>query len=1041
MKNYILLTFFCLSVHLLSAQETTGRITGKIVDKLEESVVYATVLLRNVDTNERNVAYSNDNGTFRFLNISPSNYVIEISFLGYEDYKSETIQVKLGQETEHDVMLAPSSIELEEIVVSDARGISEGGSSRVSSQRIGETPTLFRSVQELTRANPENNLNSFQGASHRFNNLNIDGVATNDIIGFQEPASGASGSQANGTPGSLSKSQPIGFGAIKELSVKTTPFDVSIGNFNGANIDIVTKNGTNKFEHSIFGFGNNQVTTGQKIGEEDIEVANFSDYQVGLNSGGPIVKDKFFYFLNFEYTKATNPLINNPGSPGSSISFEDATAVRDRLLEEFDYDPGAFQSASNTIQSSKIFARIDYILNDQHKLTFRNNYVNSFADNLEWSNTIFNFGNQGYRHNNSTNSAVVELKSNFKKVYNKLNISFNNVKEGRTFDGRIFPHIQIATSSASRIFAGTYREASVFNSEFSTFQLLDKVSVVKGDHSISGGFLVQLHDIDYGFLSAWNGRWEYSSVENFLNDRPSRIRGVYNVTPENNNFDFVQNNPAASIAVLESALYLQDRWDVTSDLSLTYGVRLDGQFLTKDLPVSPLISGSEDFSDYTNELTNNYQFNPRASFNYSFGDSGWSLSGGTGLFSGRLPYLWFAYIDYISGTDYFNIDIRPDGEFALTEDLGDLVSLQPGITEINLLDPEFKYPRDWKSNIGVAWQTENDWDLGLEFSYTNVVQGLLFQTINRNEVFNTFQGADNRVFYDTSGEDVKIDQNFTNVFVLSNTNGGFRYNATFKAEKKYTLGNTYLGYSYGVSKDVSSTVRSSPAANYEWNQAIFGNDPELAFSNFDLRHKINFLQSLVLPIGERSLMVSLLYNGRSGSPYTFVYQGDLNRDGSSRNDLVYIPADQSEIELVDIVQSDGSILSADAQWSALDNYINDLGYLRDKRGDYAVRNESKTPWNHSLDANLKYKFTYFKGKKATVSADIFNVLNMISPSWGKQYFVPNVVNSSFSLLRFEGISEGNVPQYSFNIPLDQKPWIVDTFSSRWRIQLGVKVDF
>ena len=680
-------------------------------------------------------------------------------------------------------------------------------------------------------------------------------------------------------------------------------------------------------------------------------------------------------------------------------------------------------------------------MNDQHKLTFRNNYVNSFADNLEWSNTIFNFGNQGYRHNNSTNSAVVELKSNFKKVYNKLNISFNNVKEGRTFDGRIFPHIQIATSSASRIFAGTYREASVFNSEFSTFQLLDKVSVVKGDHSISGGFLVQLHDIDYGFLSAWNGRWEYSSVENFLNDRPSRIRGVYNVTPENNNFDFVQNNPAASIAVLESALYLQDRWDVTSDLSLTYGVRLDGQFLTKDLPVSPLISGSEDFSDYTNELTNNYQFNPRASFNYSFGDSGWSLSGGTGLFSGRLPYLWFAYIDYISGTDYFNIDIRPDGEFALTEDLGDLVSLQPGITEINLLDPEFKYPRDWKSNIGVAWQTENDWDLGLEFSYTNVVQGLLFQTINRNEVFNTFQGADNRVFYDTSGEDVKIDQNFTNVFVLSNTNGGFRYNATFKAEKKYTLGNTYLGYSYGVSKDVSSTVRSSPAANYEWNQAIFGNDPELAFSNFDLRHKINFLQSLVLPIGERSLMVSLLYNGRSGSPYTFVYQGDLNRDGSSRNDLFYIPADQSEIELVDIVQSDGSILSADAQWSALDNYINDLGYLRDKRGDYAVRNESKTPWNHSLDANLKYKFTYFKGKKATVSADIFNVLNMISPSWGKQYFVPNVVNSSFSLLRFEGISEGNVPQYSFNIPLDQKPWIVDTFSSRWRIQLGVKVDF
>ena len=491
---------FCF-IGVLQAQTTTGSISGAVYDQKGDPVEFATVLLTDLSTNETRGTSSMIGGRYQIGNLTPSTYQVEVSFVGYRSTVIESLQIQLGKETEHDVTLLESSIDLEEITISSSRINAAGNEYSIGDKLIDVTPVIYRSIQELSRSNPENNLNSFGGASHRFNNLNIDGVATNDIIGFQEPASGAAGSQANGTPGSLSKTQPIGFGAIKELSLKLTPFDASIGNFNGANIDIITKNGTNSFEHSLFFVGNNNSTIGSKIAGTEFPTESFSDYQAGFSSGGPIKKDKLFYFTNVEFAQAITPLGNAPGSETSEISLEDVEAVRDHLIENFDYDPGSFQTADVEVQSTKVFARLDYIINDKHKLTLRNNYVTSFSDNLEWSTNIFNFGNQGFRHSSTANSTVLELKTNLSHVFNKLNISYNQVTEGRTFDGELFPHIQIATSSASRIFAGTYREASVFNTAFKTFQITDKLSYIKDDHSLTAGILFQLNDVDYGFLS------------------------------------------------------------------------------------------------------------------------------------------------------------------------------------------------------------------------------------------------------------------------------------------------------------------------------------------------------------------------------------------------------------------------------------------------------------------------------------------------------------------------------------------------------------
>ncbi|RKN79917.1 TonB-dependent receptor [Ulvibacterium marinum] len=1037
----VLLTLFALNTF---AQETTGSLQGILKDNQNQPIPFSNIVLTDTETNFTYGAISQESGFYRLKNIPPGNsYKVTVSFLGYNTIEEFNLVINLGSATVKDFVLLEESTNLQEVVViAESTPKKTGNETLLGRKAIKGTPTINRSIQDLSKNLPENNLNSFGGASNRFNNLNIDGIANNDIIGFQEPASGASGSSANGTPGSLSRSQPIGLGAVKQVSVKLSPFDVSIGNFNGASINLVTKNGTNTTKTEVYGYGNNQNLIGRFASGAEQEVQSFYDVQFGGGIGGALIKDKLFYYLNFEQALSNTPVLNAPGSASSDISLEDVTAIRDRLLNVYDYDPGAFQSANLGTASTKLFTRLDYSLSEVHKLTLRNNYVNSFADNLEWNSTFFNFGNQGYRHKSVASSLALELKSNFKNgSTNQLSLGFNTVKENRDFDGRIFPHIQIATTSAGRIFAGTYREASVYNTDFSTLQIADTYAFDSNKHHFTAGVFGQLHDVDYGFLSAWNGRWEYRSVDDFLNDRPARVRGVYNVN--NNDFGFVSSRSSATIGVFEAAAFFQDDFRINEKLEITAGLRVDGQYLTQRLPVSEEVHNTPEFARFDNTISKAPQFNPRFGFNYKIDKDGkYTLRGGTGLFSGRIPYLWFAYAEYISGTEYFNIDLRPSDVLPLTENLEGLRSVQPNLTEINLLDPNFSLPRDWKTNIAFKAKLPNQWTIDVEGTYTDVVKGLLFQSINRRNNLGNFSGADNRPYFLETGDAIKINPTLTNVFLLTNTDQGFRYNLTLGLRKQAGNYSGYLGYTYGQSKDISSTVRSSPAANFEWNQALVANNPSLSYSNFDLRHKFVSSHSYQFNINKNSTgFISFLYNGRAGSTFSYVYQGDLNRDGSSRNDIIYVPRDTSEINLIDITDSAGNVtVSTVEQWERLNTFIESDPYLRERRGRIAERNGARTPWNHELDMKLEYALKLKNGDGISLSFDMLNVFNFINKDWGRLVFVPNVVNSSFSLLNFRGI-ENNEPQFQFNIPEGTEPYVTDLFNSRWRAQLGLKYNF
>ncbi|CAL2079079.1 Outer membrane receptor protein involved in Fe transport [Tenacibaculum sp. 190524A05c] len=1030
---FIVLLF---TIQFTFAQETTGILEGKITDNTKTSVPYAAVILTDLDTNSKYTTTSQESGHYLIANIPPGNqYRLEIQFIGFHTYQKSNIQINLGKTTTLDIVLTEESTALDEVVINSSV---TKKTRNISTEQLLKTPSISRSVQDLTRNLSDANLNSFGGASNRFNNFNVDGIASNDVVGFQEPASGASGSSANGTPGSLSRSQPISFGAIKELSVKTSPFDVSIGNFTGANINVVTKNGTNKTQGEVYGYGNNQLLIGKFAEGNEQNVDSFYDVQFGAGLGGAIQKDKLFYYVNVEQAISKTPVLGAPGTNASNIDQATVIAIADKLRNDYNYDPGAFENADIQTASTKIFARLDYNLSENHKLTLRNNFVKSFADNLEWNQAVFNFGNQGYRHNSILNSTTFELNSSLSEnTSNILTLGYNKVKEDRSYDGRVFPHLEINDSS-NRIFAGTYREASIYNTNLNTFQLTDKLTYYKNNHTITGGLLLQYNDIDYGFLTAWNGRWAYNSVDDFLNDMPSRIRGVYHVS--NNTFDFVNSQPSATIDVLTTAFYIQDKIKINDKFTVNAGVRLDNQLLLDDLPLSPLVTNTPEFSQFTNKIDVNPHINPRVSFTYTLDeDKKYKLSGGSGLFTGRIPYLWFAYAEYISGTDYFNVDIRPNGNVVqLEENLGVLANQQPGLTEINLIDNDFELPREWKTRLSFEAKLPQNFRFSVEATYTDVLKGIFFQSINRRQEFGNYSGADNRLFYNGT----RVNDDFTNVFLLSNTNRGYRYNINFGLSKETENYAGFLGYTNGKSKDVSSTVRNSSAANFEWNQAINSHDPDVSFSNFDLRHKIVSSHNYNFDFKNNyQLQVSALYTGTSGSPYSLVYQGDVNRDGSSRNDLVYIPANQSEIQLTDITDTNGNVLvSAQEQWTRLDNFINNNDYLRENRGSYAERNGGRTPWNHQLDAKFVLNIPFKNNDNLQVSFDVFNVLNLLNKNWGRLVFVPNVVNSNFNLLEFQGV-QNNQPVYQFTLDENAKPWVLDVINSRWKAQLGLKYSF
>ena len=1088
-----LFAFFLFSTTAF-AQETTSTLGGTINDEKGNPIAGATITAVHEPTGSISTTQTNKKGLYSIPNLKPGGpYTVTVTFVGFNKEKFDNQNFNLGNNPDLNARLAVNVGNMKEVVVTTGKKI-PGAGVNIGRDQLKLLPTLGRSITDFTRLTPQSNNNSFAGSNFRYNNLTIDGAINNDAIGFSNSFGGTSGGGQSGAAGAGTRTNPYSIDAIQEVQVQLSPFDVKLGNFTGGSVNAVTKSGTNMVHGSAYFYMRNQSLMGKSVDGLKTKIgSDFHEYQYGASTSGPIVKNKAFFFVNFEQTRRQEPTFYNIGDPGAAITQTEADQVYNKL-KTLGYDAGSYTGQYKLFTNSdKIFTRFDFKLNEKNNLMIRAIYTNGSGNNLERSSTNFQFGSTDFTQYTKNLNMVAELKTKISNnLSNQFNMSYINVREYRTFPGALAPFIDIDNG---RIWAGTWREASIYNMKQQTIEISDNVTYTKGINKLTFGTHNEFYDLTYGFVNSWNGRWEYSrGVNSFLNNNPSRVRGAFssNTSKLANDREAIYNNPPNPFKVSLLSGYAQDEISVNKRFKITPGVRIDysamGNQPGLDTSLNKTVRTTQTTAPtYSNtsfdQLTNTYlgkaSLSPRLGFNYDVnGNGSVVVRGGTGIFMGRLPFAWMGYGYTLNGSNYGNIDWNGIGASTTVPlainpyGLKDTVTKYGGASrsstrEIDIVDNSFKLPRVWRTNLAVDYKFGKGYKATFDLLYTKTLYDVKFQQINLFDSVQYFStGPTQSPIYVArgSGTNGKYNSAYSNVYFLSNTKEGYRYNITgsiSKTTNNIKLGSSHLldmnwslAYTYGVSKDISNGIRNSWESNFNLNPAISPNAPQLGYSNFDLRNRVVGSLSMNLHWNKmQTTSVAFFYQGQSGSPYTLIYQSPPGSGGSNAP-LPYIPKDQADIRLADYTLN-GTLYTAAQQWTDLNNFIEGDKYLKTRRGQYAERNGMRTPGTKDLDMKLMHEFKLSKTNNQhslQISLDIFNVLNLISNSWGHVNFVTNVNQYDVNFLKYASDANGKavgtpasgyLPTYNFVRPtgVSGHYYTLDPINSRWQGQFGVKYNF
>lgn len=1075
-SSYFIIVLFCFLSTEIFAQVTTSSISGIIKSNNNQTVSSASIELIHLPTGTKYGLASSTDGRFRVGNLIPGGpYKITISFVGYQKEERDDVFLILGADQQLDFEMKPEGNQLTEVtVLAGRKDIRNGAGTRVGKEQIRTMPSLSRSIPDMTKLTPQNNNNSFVGTNFRYNNVTIDGAINNDAIGFSPSLGGQSGT--SGMPGSSTRTNPVSLDAIQDIQVYLAPFDIKIGNFLGGSVNAVTRSGTNQFEGSIYGFGRNASLVGpNNAGDKSKIPSDFHDYQTGFRAGFPLIKDKLFFFTNEEITRRQDPVILAAGSSdvANVIDLASAQKISDYLKTNYQIDPGTYNNTSIYSNSNKFFNRIDWNINSKNQLTIRNNTVTSKATNLERDQQNFRFGSIDYRQINNQNSTVAELKSRFSNtVSNSLVLGYSTVHDYRepASDPRL-PQVQIVgLKPGTTIFLGSDREGTIFDMRQKTFEFTDNLTFSKGKNTFTVGTHNELYNIQYGFVNSWNGRVDYNSIDDFLhNKKPSRVRGNYNYT--NNTRDYIMGNPPASFHVNMYSLYGQDEIRVNNRLRITPGLRFDLASVpnkqplsnkTTESPVDPNYATTYTHTqakDIQNKFLGNVMVSPRLGFNYDVnGNRSLIIRGGTGVFTGRIPFAWLGYSFYNNGETYGAYDQRSNTKpFAAGSDPlvlsdsgiarfarqnGAAVSDKTKSTQVDLIDNKFKMPSVWRSDLALDFNLPGNYKLTLEGIYTKVINDLKFQQINivDKPVYYPYDVNHQQPIY-PSGQ---INPLFTNAYLLSNTKEGYRYSITAQLSKTFPFGlDVMAAYTYGHSKDITNGIRNSMESNWQLNQALNPNEPGLANSNFDVRQRIVSVINEKLNWNKKGKFVStftVFVNAQSGNPFTWGFLNATVQNTPQQVSLAYIPKAGETVKLF----ADNASGTAAQQAQVFDAFIDGNSYLKTRRGEFTERNGGRTPWNTTADFRFTQDFNFMSGKKKntiSLTFDILNLTNLLNSEWGHSYFSPNTFNSTASvgLKTAKAGTTSDYPVYTFSNP--GIPYSTDFFASRYQMQFGLRYTF
>jgi hypothetical protein len=1031
---------------LMHAQVTTSNISGTITST-NTPLVGATVTATHQPTGTVYRTITLKNGLYNLVNLQPGGpYKIDVSFVGYKPFTQDSILLALGENTRIDANLSGTSSTLAEVVVSATAANTKrktGASTSITRAQINALPTLSRSLQDYTRLTPQANGNSFGGVSNRFNNITIDGAVNNDVFGLA----------GSGTPGGQAGTTPISLDAIQEIQVVIAPYDITYGNFTGGGVNAVTRSGTNKVDGSVYYFLRNQNTVG-KDPISGVKTTNFSDKQYGFRLGGPIIKNKLFFFINGELARRTAPTLFNAGETNSALSVNEARKIADTMRIKYNYDVGTFDAYDAQTQSDKLFGRIDWNISDKHRLTIRHNYINAFDDNISRSQTLFRFGNNTYRFNNKQNITVAELRSRFSnRLSNDLILGLHRIRDFRSTLGSLFPQIEI-TNGSSTIQLGSERSSTANELDQDIFEVTDNLRIFRGKHTFTVGTHNEFFKFRNLFINNLNGRWRFRTLNDFYNNVPNNLDVSYsNIAGD--------PKPAARFSAAQLGFYAQDEVQFSSKFRLTYGLRVDAPIINDKPAFNPIVDSTYK-SQYSTTIIPSGQllWSPRIGFNYDVnGDRNIILRGGIGIFSGRSPFVWISnqftnsgmLLNTIAVTGSNNIN----GGKGFVPDVSKQTTLggTAGRTfEADVISKNFKLPQVLRYNLGTDIKLPGGVLATLEGIYSKTLNNILYQDVNLAAPVGTVDaaynnGADKRSAYSTVTNAIggrRLNPNITNAFLITNTNKGYTYNLTAQLSRTWKHVYAMVAYNHNRAKDINSGLSSTASSNWLFVQIVNDpNNPPLATSAFELTHRITSVVALNFDYAKYfKTSLSFFYSANSGQKFSWVINGDLNNDGSNGNDLLYVPKDQTEINFIDFLNSDNTVkFTAAQQAAAFDKFINDDKYLSSKRGQYTERNASNTPWEHVIDMRLAQDFSIKTGDTRHAlqfTFDVFNFTNLLNSKWGRQY---SVGNQAYNILSSLAPTSGpNAGKKGYNFNIGQDPWS-PSFGSRFQGQVGLRYSF
>lgn len=1085
-KIALLLTLGFLLGHALHAQVTTSSITGTVKDKSGQPLTGATVTAIHTPSGTSYATIAGKEGAFTLLNLRIGGpYQLKINFVGLEPFSAEDINLQLGEAFNINAVLGEDVRALETVVVSGRgrRAVPDriGTTTNIGNRQIQTLPTISRSITDFTRLTPQANGNSFGGRDNRYNNIQIDGANLNNNFGLSSDALPGGGGQ------------PISLDAIEEISVNIAPFDVRQANFTGAGISAVTRSGDNTFKGSAYGFYRDQSFNGRFVGESKLpEFQKTSNKIFGARVGGPIIKDKLFFFVNAEKETREFPGIAfrpaQTGLTGSNVSSTHIDSLRklsEHLKATYGYDPGAYDNFPNFgSENRKLLGRIDWNVSNNHKLIFKYSDFESTNDvqvngtsipgggrsgltrlgNNRFSNNSMAFENSNYGFKDIVKSGTVELNSRFSnKFANQLLGTYTKIQATRTSNGGVFPTIDFLNISPTaslnnRNYMHVGMDPFTNNNDVinNIYSFIDNFTYFAGKHTITAGGSYEHQRVGNMFMPASNSYYIFRSLNDFITNRaPVYYAYTYSLV------EGQKSVYSAELKIAQLGLYVQDEYNVNNKLRLTFGLRADRP-IYDDQPLNNPVAEKINFLDENGKTVNystgrwpksSWYWSPRAGFRYDVeGNKSLIVRGGTGLFTGRIPFVYLTNIPTNSAMYQVTSVVTNDAQLqnykfnsnpdAHAENFPRTTGTVPNNANLVFTNPNFKFPQVWRSNLAVDKTLGAGFNLTMEAMFTKDVNAVYMRNANLRTPDTVFAGPDARPRYKTSP---RLNSNVASAIVLENTNKGSAFSFTTQLNKDFTKG-LYGMVAYTYTRAVDVTGNPGSQATSVWNSNPnrgTANDVELANSQYATPHR--FVGSLSYRkeyLKNFATTFSLFYEG-SQDVFSYTYSSDANNDGNGF-DLAYIPRTSDEIVFANTTIG-GVTYTPAQQWEILNNFIEQDDYLKKHRGEVTERNAARTPFYHRLDAKiLQDIFSNFGGKRRHTlqfSADILNFPNLLNTNWGirqqvvqRNILVPTGNFTSTGQPIFQINSAANAPVTS------SYQDVIST-NSTWGLQLGLRYIF